>query len=227
LGQVAQFGGFTPKTLTELSLNYSFYRDREIVPEHLQSWRDDASPVWDRVPTSYRWMADRLGGVHPMQIQYFVRNALFAQLDDVFKTTDLLKGKAQITEKADIPFMGPTFDRRAAGWLSQPVQTVADMEKRMKDAVQQATELRDSYGKATPEGKRQQAALDGIARAHQAYLKVQARQAQINVTMKHLREARAAGNTARVQDYIEQIANLKDRMTMDAITGLGPVLSDK
>jgi hypothetical protein len=112
------------------------------------------------------------------------------------------------------------FERRATGWLSQPVLTVSEMEKRYKDAVAEARDILARYGENTPEGRRQKDLIAKLDRAHDAYSTITGLQKYINAKRVSIRKARLLGNEGRVDQLESEIEALQDRMTRAALDGL-------
>lgn len=218
---VASMAGFTPKTLVELASNYSAYRDSEIVPRNLERWRNEDSPVWDTTPTSYRWLADHLGGIHPVKLQYFMRNAISSQADDALKLADILRGRRDMQESADTPFLGPIFQRRATGWMTQQVRSIVEMETKYGNAKDQLANLIKDYGEGSPEATRVRAQLDNLEKAHHAYEKIQAAQRQVAAHLKALRRATSIQDASAIRYEQDRIREIRDGMTLSAIEGLG------
>ena len=135
LPQPSQFVPPHALTAFELGVNYSYYRHRDIVPEHMQRnyAGNEHLQYYPSTPELYKDMASSLNSIHPsldmspIKIQYAVRGLTTAIVDDTVKFMDKV-GKDTATIK-DFPMISGLSTWDADGVNSRSVRALADIEE--------------------------------------------------------------------------------------------------
>lgn len=161
------------RTWIESEANYQFYFGQEIVPP----WLETAFPynpelqAFDTTPEAYR-LVGKWANMSPLRVQHIVRSALTSQVDESVEAFDMLLGKRQTYEPADVPFLGRIFVREPRGWRSASVQSITDAE-------QQYQELAKAFAAVAmdPETPREtvdrlRSEIDKIRKLHDAYIQI-------------------------------------------------------
>lgn len=111
------------KAGVEAKMGYSLYRDATLEPPFMQQL-EPAERYFDNTPDLYRWVG-RMVNASPIRAQYFVRNGLGVQIDDMVKLMDRLDEGMKIDELASLPEIGRMFSREPIGWNSRSVRDAA------------------------------------------------------------------------------------------------------
>lgn len=126
----------------ELWNNWSFYRDREIVPRYLEkNYADNPSLQFNwYTPDLYRDIGAGLN-VSPMKVQYAVRGLTTAIVDDTVKFFD--KAAKDGWEIQDLPPIAGLTTWEATGHRSRSVNAVMDLG----DAYDATTQVLEQYNR--------------------------------------------------------------------------------
>jgi SAM-dependent methyltransferase len=124
----------------EATLNKSVYRDfADIVPRWVMH-HEPADRALDTTPDLYRWLGKQINA-SPAAIQYFARNGLGVQLDNVARMLDGSTWRVAAEELAGLPEFGRLFTREPIGWQSRNVETVAELTEKYDRLSRRLEEL--------------------------------------------------------------------------------------
>lgn len=174
IGAGLEYTGFQNKAIMEAAMNYSYFRDREIVPDYLTNKDDPEQAVFESTPSIYPMLSAMSGNrIHPLKIQYVAQNALNRAVDDAARTFDYAMGK-ESSELADIPAVGRLFVRNATGFNSQPVIDAKLIELKYLNAKQTFDRLDNTLGVASDDPRKAKAAevMAKLSLAHEYYTQV-------------------------------------------------------
>lgn len=140
-----------PKTWLELQLNHSFFYDDEIVPAYLEAAypHNPELQTWPRMEALYDRMGKHLR-VSPIKIKYAARNLLSNRVNDAAQLADIIAGKRDVREPADVPFVGNLAMRDPRGWRSQSVRSLMDLDNRYTAAHTRLRAMASRLERGTP-----------------------------------------------------------------------------
>ncbi len=118
----------TLKAGAEASMGVSLYRESTIEPPFMQ-FLEPPERYFDTTPDLYRWVG-RMTNSSPVRIQYFARNGLGVQLDDMVRLLDRVDEGLELDELASLPEIGRAFSREPVGWDSRSVRDAGDLSRK-------------------------------------------------------------------------------------------------
>ncbi len=159
------------KVLIENEANYIWYFDDQIEPSWMQRYPPEQRYYFS-TPGFYRWMG-KLTKTSPLKIQHLVRSGLSYQLDEAVSVIDNIKREeVRVGEKAELPVFGRLFTREPAGWYTQSVERVEELDRRYEYAVDQYQALRAASDAKPDELERLRRQIDHLLPMHQAMLRI-------------------------------------------------------
>jgi hypothetical protein len=130
IGSPLEFLGPQIKAATEGNMNWSTFRQQHIVAPWMTGL-PASEQYYSTTPEFYKKLG-RWADLSPAKIQYFVQNGLNNQVDETIRILDNMERNRPIGEKADLPFVGRMFIRDPAGFASASVQSIGDIDQKIK-----------------------------------------------------------------------------------------------
>lgn len=225
-GFIAQFAGFSGKAWGEAALNYSTYRQKHIVPWYMMSFENKKDAVFASTPEAYKVLhdvlSDYLGAdIHPLKLQYFMRNGVARDIDETLKLYDSLRGQRINVSRADLPYFGTLLVREGRGWASQPVRSITQLHRDYKKVQSDIKDMREDFkirGIIDEEEYWQLSdQADDLAVAHTAYELIQDASSRIKDLRNEMKTFQAQGHDdVMVSQYVQEIQWLEQYMTEKA-----------
>ncbi len=120
-----EFAPMALKAGAEAQMGYSLYRGERLEPSYMD-YMEAPDRYFDTTPDLYRWVG-RMTNSSPIRINYFARNGLGVQLDDMVKLLDRVDEGFRVDELASLPEVGRMFSREPVGWNSRSVRDAATL----------------------------------------------------------------------------------------------------
>jgi hypothetical protein len=129
-GSPIQFFGPQLATLMEAGMNWSNYRQRNIV----SPWMVNLPPseqYYSTTPEFYRKIG-QMFNYSPAKLQYITQQAISRQADETVRMLEAMDGGRPMQEAADVPFVGRLFVRDPIGFGSQAMRNADEVEGKLR-----------------------------------------------------------------------------------------------
>lgn len=194
------------KAFGEALFGYSLYQDKPIEPDYLRKAypNNPEERMFPNTPVVYQSMADnslaKWFDMSPLKIQYYVRNGLSRQLDQLFTYIDR-KLKDEPIESSESPWYGELVTRESRGFNSQPVKSVDELDTEY-DRVKTSLKARAARDPNDPTLIELATKVDELAPAHASMLAIDKMYQQV----KQLRAAHQWDQAKQVEREMTKYA---------------------
>jgi hypothetical protein len=125
-GSPLQFFGPQLATLFEAGMNFSNYRQRNIVSPWMVNL-PASEQYYSTTPEFYRKIG-QMFNYSPAKLQYITQQAISRQADETIRMLEAMDGGRPMQEAADVPFVGRLFVRDPIGFGSQAMRNADKVE---------------------------------------------------------------------------------------------------
>jgi len=130
ISSVLEFMGPQARTMIEANMNWSTFRQQHIISPWMTGL-PKSEQYYSTTPEFYRKLGQWID-YPPAALQYIVQNGLARQVDETIQLLDEIERDKPLRELADLPFVGRMFMREPMGFWSASVQSVQELDARMK-----------------------------------------------------------------------------------------------
>lgn len=128
-GSPIQFFGPQLATLMEAGMNWSNYRQRNIVSPWMVNL-PASEQYYSTTPEFYRKIG-QMFNYSPAKLQYVTQQAISRQADETIRMLEAMDGGRPMQEAADVPFVGRLFVRDPIGFGSQAMRNADEVEGKL------------------------------------------------------------------------------------------------